>query len=269
MPFEEAARNTGHSVPAAAGRSVMAQPKRRSYALLLSAGVLAGLTGISLLRMQDPKEQEGAGVPRRARLNAPAARSASKAPATLETIQAPLASAEASGTSTPVPAMGPPPLAQAAESEPGAAPSAPGGGAPAATENAAPPGVIDDPDSLTTMEPLTVVELAPGKSVEIEARTRLSLRLRQEARERRAAGPRRSENPRGAGRTGARSERDPEREASASPVAGRKSRAPERAPSKAGSGNAEGDTARETPAPRASSELMNPWPSPVVGPAKE
>jgi len=111
------------------------------------------------------------------------------------------------------------------------------------------------------MEPLTVVELAPGKSVEIEARTRLSLRLTKEGRAgetgvQRSA--RKGPKGKGAARTNADSERDGGK-ASARNAGGIKARA-----SKAGSSKGGGKAERDAEA-RAPSELMNPWPSPVVG----
>jgi hypothetical protein len=265
VSFEEEARNTGNSVPAAPGRSVMAQPKRRSFALFFSALGLATLTGVSLLRMQGPEEPQGAGSARSARGPAMPASEPGAAVA-VETLQAPLATATASLASTAGPAIGPAPTAPAAGADPkGAPPATASDPAAASATSAATPsteaasavdGEIEDTGQLT-MEPLTVVELAPGKSVEIEARTRLSLRLTKDGR---AAEPgvqrstRKGAKAKGAARTNAASQRDSAGKASAS---------------KGGSGKAGGGKRERAVEARAPSELMNPWPSPVIGPAKE
>jgi hypothetical protein len=128
-------------------------------------------------------------------------------------------------------------------------------------------GEVEDSGQLT-MEPLTVVELAPGKSVEIEARTRLSLRLTKEGRagemgaQRSAA--RKGAKAKGAARANADSERDGS-QASSSNAAGSKAAGSKARANKAGSGKGGGKTERAAEG-RAPSELMNPWPSPVVGP---
>jgi serine/threonine protein kinase len=277
VPFEEeAARNTGNSVPAAPGRSVMAQPKRRSFALFFSALGLATLTGVSLLRMQGPEEQQGAGGARSARGPAMPA-SEPGAAAAVDTLQAPLATATASLASTPGPAIGPPPPAPAPASDT-TSPTLPATSSTTEAAIAPADGEIEDTGQITTMEPLTVVELAPGKSVEIEARTRLSLRLTKEGHSVEPGAQRSSarKGAKGKGSAGANgaSERDGAGKASASNAGGEKAPPGKAGSSKGGSGkggSGKGGAGKRERAveARAPSELMNPWPSPVIGPAKE
>jgi hypothetical protein len=119
------------------------------------------------------------------------------------------------------------------------------------------------------MEPLTVVELAPGKSVEIEARTRLSLRLKKE-RPTPAAGTQRSSarkgtKANGAARTSGAAVPDGGSKVARAKIAREKGAGGKGGSGKAGSGKgAASKTARASEA-RAPSELMNPWPSPVGG----
>jgi serine/threonine protein kinase len=270
VPFEEGARNTGNSVPAAPGRSVMAQPKRRSFALFFSALGLATLTGVSLLRMQEPEEMHSSGAARSARGPAALPPGESGAMAGVDALREPLATATASLASTPGPAIGPAPAAPAVGADAKGAAALPTSDTAASSPtssttdgaSALADDELGDTDQVTTMEPLTVVELAPGKSVEIEARTRLSLRLTKEGSatqtgvQRSAA--RKGAKAKGVARANADSERDGGK-ASASNAAGSKAR-----PSKAASGKGGGKTERAAET-RAPSELMNPWPSPVVG----
>jgi hypothetical protein len=247
--------------------------------LLLSAGVLAGLTGISLLRMQGPEELQAAGAQRTVRARGPAALPAAvPEPGSLETVQAPLATTPASLPSTPAPPPATPPAASGSGVDGNrATPPVDGNGEPSSAAGSsaqapsAPAGEVDDSGSLTTMEPLTVVELAPGKSVEIEARTRLSLRLKKEAR---AASAPEHVKASGAELTKAGSEQDTTQRAGASKAKASKAGASKTAAGKSraakgGSGKAGSSKTERAPEARAPSELMNPWPSPVIGPAKE
>jgi eukaryotic-like serine/threonine-protein kinase len=198
--LDDAARSS--SVPAAAGRSVRAEPRAPRFGLLLSAAGMAVLTGLSLWRIQRPDELHAGHAPAAAPLEPPAATA----------IEPPAA------TAIEPPATTPPPPAPPAAPTPALTPG------PQATSHPA-----DD-----QTEPLTVVELVPGKSVEIEARTRLSLRLSPEAR-------------------------TPARVAS-TPRPARKAR---RAPRPAAT--ASQPTKPEPPPaePPPSNGLMNPWPAPT------
>jgi serine/threonine protein kinase len=240
----EAAPLSGSSVPAAAGRSVSVPARTRGASLVLAAVGMLALTGISLLRMRGPEELHGAG--------APTALAAPELPMPAEPAQAPepANASEPTGTPTPSSAHAPTtaPVGGAASgsttpgSSAGAAqalvPAAPFSSGGAAAEPAliqGPPGNVTQ--AATSAEPLTAVELTPGKSVEIEARTRLSLRLipgvSAEVVVPARAAKRRPYPKSGKARAGAAAK-------------------PERAP--------------DAPPP---TELMNPWPTPAIGPAKD
>jgi serine/threonine protein kinase len=221
-------RSSGTSLPAA-GRSLIAQPRPRAAGLVLSLLGVLTLAGISLWRLQAPDERHAA---RSARAEAPAellpAPPARGLPAPAADSHA-ASSASAPSTSTlDADASGqasPPGQAPAGEAPP--AEAAPASQAPR-SEQAPPPGEAGAPG-----EPLSIVELTDGKSVEIEARTRLSLRLSREPEPTEPAlrpSPRRTRKP--AAGAHAKERTEP---------------APERAPS----------------------ELMNPWPTPAIGPARE
>jgi serine/threonine protein kinase len=240
--------SSGGSVPAAAGRSVSAPPRTRGAWLVASALIVLTLIGVSLVRMHDTQELHGAGAPEAAVPLAPPPDSLDPRLAS----PAPAPSPPASSLPAPSPGQQLPgqelnaPLASATPPPNGAGLSPPAVDlAPAvAREHAA-----DSPASLSTpmpvgpgtpvnsAEPLTVVELAPGKSVEIEARTRLSLRLTKDTQTSASAGPAR--------------------------------RAP--SPSRRSSAAQRTNTAKteRAPDPRPESGLMNPWPTPAIGPAKE
>ncbi|HTV18222.1 MAG TPA: protein kinase [Polyangiaceae bacterium] len=280
---DDVGRSSGGSVPAAPGRSVLAQPKRRSFGLLLSALGLALLTGISLIRMQGAEELHvAAGSARRVRVPQQEAPANVSPKAVLETVKAPLATETASLASTPGPSLEPalatpdpsgaaPSVSTTPGSDPAATSAPPttpaasdtGGAAPAPTAAEAP---LDstDPDAmngpLTTMEPLTVFELAPGKSVEIEARTRLSLRVAKEGHA--------EEEARGAsGRTSATKAKSKARATASDDggAAASKSAASKKsgkAAANQGSSGKDGKHKTERGEARAPNDLMNPWPSP-------
>jgi len=285
---DDTARGTGHSVPAAPSRSVMNLPRRRSLGLLLPALCLAVLTGISVFRMQGDEELLGARGPRAGARAATSAKPGATA-AMLDTVKAPLAAAASPGSMpaatsevTPAAVAGAPAssdanaarVAPASITTPGTAPS----DSPAS--DATPEPVADD-EPLTTMEPLTV-ELAPGKSLEIEARTRLSLRLTKEARA--AAANAKKSAARKAAKENATDGEAPTRASGAPPAEGKDGAPKGRSKSdrskartqkvsgtsgagkagagKAGGGKSSGGKSDRGGEARAPSELMNPWPSP-------
>jgi hypothetical protein len=228
-PHLDARRGSGNSLPAAADRSVVAPPRSRGLSLVLSALALSAL-GISLWRMQSPEPLGGAGTPRAAATSFERLSEAPTLPSTRA--QAPAASPSSSQPATDE------------AGTPAPAPGSHGAGSGGATPSALPPGAAAEPlapgqptsgvPAVGGSAPLTVVELAPGKSVEIEARTRLSLRLTRDAEAKRRA-------------------------PSAAAPAPRKS----------------SDAARSAPQPerpsdgREPSGLMNPWPTPAIGPAHQ
>lgn len=278
--LSDAPRSTGQSVPAALGRSVVVPPRRRNLGLLLTALVLATLTGVSLLRLQRPHETPGDGEPRSAlELPPPASNTGAPVP---DSVKAPLAPAPAGPERPASPTLG------AAEGTPAAAAAATAGagsGTPPSSAGAASPsssgagssgtptepggsGGAADTGALAAMEPLTVVQLAPGKSVEIEARTRLSLWLTNEAPATSNVGAERT-----AARQALKARRASGANDGAAPAgrrgAGKKVRSQKAAEGKAaGDDKAAGEAERDANT-RAPSELMNPWPAPVIGPAKE
>jgi hypothetical protein len=217
-PREAGFRSSGTSLPPA-GRSVMVQPRSRAAGLMLALlGVLA-LAGVSLWRLQAPDERHAA---RSAGAEAPAEL---LPPPSARDLPAPIAlDAESSSASALVSAKNAPPSGDAAppdEATP-AAEAAPSAEATPSSVEALAPG-----------KPVSIVELTDGKRVEIEARTRRSLRL----------------------------SRDPP----ATVPAPRSS--PRRARKAAAGAHAKERT--EHASERAPSELMNPWPTPAIGPARD
>jgi serine/threonine protein kinase len=242
-PWRRSLGSSGGSVPAAAGRSVSAPPHTRGAWLLVSALTVLTLIGVSLLRMQGAEESSGAreaaaplAQPRdsfASRLDSPEL--ASPAPAT--------SAAGPSGSASPAHEASPGSLASPSPAPPDDTTLSPPPVDPASaivherTPNAGASPTPTPVPPINSLEPLTVVELAPGKSVEIEARTRLSLRLTKDAET--------ASTTRAAPRAPSRS-RKPSLAQRASPA----------------------KTERAADA-RQTSGLMNPWPTPAIGPAKE
>jgi serine/threonine-protein kinase len=208
-PHEVGFRSSGTSLPPA-GRSVMVQPRSRAAGLMLALLGVMALAGVSVWRLQAPDElhaARSAGAPGPAELLPPPRDL--PAPSALD--------AESSSVSALPPATDALPSGDAAPS----AEAAPSADAPPAAE------------ALASGRPVSVVELTDGKSVEIEARTRLSLRL---SREPQATVPAVRSSPRRARKAAA---------------------------------GAPGKERTEHPPERAPSELMNPWPTPAIGPGRE
>jgi serine/threonine protein kinase len=152
------------SVPAAPGRSLMAQPKRSPARWIFLGASVLGLSLASLWRMSTLGGNDAV------------------------SLAAPAAALPPVDDALPMPAA--PPNTLAALNSPEPASNAPGQPLPSAPQAAdsAPPELSPLPIAPATPQPQrenlgtlpTIVELAPGKSVEIEARTRLSLRLDSE-----------------------------------------------------------------------------------------
>lgn len=207
---EDTARSS--RVPSAGSR-VRAESRTRHLGLLLSAAGMAVLTGLSLWRVRQPDELHAGNMATGATPLSPSSAAPASAPGSATAIEATRSS-----------------LTPAVSPTPATAPAA-----PAITQG--PPGTSFE-DNGVPVDPLTVVELTPGKSVEIEARTRLSVRLQPRAR---AASRGTSTAP--------RARRSP-----------RKARAV---------GIASHSAQAEPPAQLPESNgLINPWPAPAIGPAK-
>jgi serine/threonine-protein kinase len=223
------------SVPAAPGQSLMA-PTRPVRHMYLAAGV--GL--LSLLSFWRINEGLGDGT----------------------------------GASGPLPrgsAAAAPPASEAtppAAMPPGGAPPAPQAEASSTGTGAPPPGGAPT-GAAAPQRAQTVVELEPGKSVEIEARTKLSLRLEQDenAPATHAAVTSKPEATRSEATkpeaTSAKPEAGAEpaaQNAAAKPVRKPKPRPKPAVVKEAEAEKAPAPAAVAPPPPRPSSELMNPWP---------
>jgi len=165
----ETTRAAGPSLPAAAGRTLAPPPRRRDLELALGAAIVLGISLLSVWRMRSP---ESSGDERGAELRAPS--SAAQSPG--ERPPPP----SSTGALEPAPAWPAAPPAHEPEARPHRAEVPPGRLSEGPASPASPPAAPAPSDD--GMAPVTIVELAPGKSVEIEARTRLSLRLAQESR---------------------------------------------------------------------------------------
>jgi serine/threonine protein kinase len=153
-PPRETTPVSGPALPAAVGRTLPAPPGRRDLGLALLAVVVLGVSLLSVWRMGIPESR--------------AARGRSGAPDT------------GFGSASGQRSSGSERLTRALEPAP-ASPNLGQGGLPPppAADHTQPSGSAA---AAPSQETVTVVELAPGKSVEIEARTRLSLRLAEESR---------------------------------------------------------------------------------------
>jgi eukaryotic-like serine/threonine-protein kinase len=160
-PPRETTRAAGPSLPAAAGRTLPAPPRRRDLGLALLAVVVLGVSLLSVWRMRAPESRAARG-----RVGSP------------ETGFASAPEPQQSGSERLTRALEPAPVWPPPRQAPGASGLPP----PPASDPGEPPGAASPSPEPSSKETVTVVELAPGKSVEIEARTRLSLRLAEESR---------------------------------------------------------------------------------------
>jgi serine/threonine protein kinase len=178
-PPRETTRTAGSSLPAAVGQSRTAAPGRRDLGLAFFSVIVLGISMLSVWRMRSPEPSiQTAHV--RAAPAPPHAASGSVPERTPPSSSSPARSlernAERSAARKPLW-----PASPAAASAPGQSP-APPRMPPALSSGTTSAASAATAAELASQEPLTVVQLAPGKSVEIETRTRLSLRLSDETR---------------------------------------------------------------------------------------
>jgi hypothetical protein len=232
----------GQSSLPAAGRSIITARERRSTGLAIGGSVLLLALFVSLWRMGGDGSAGVTGVARLAPRQDPGA----------PTLTATLV--DASSEMTPLPLLPEP-------TPPGAAPAGPL--APPAPATTATSAALPTAALLGEGAPLAkgespaapaVVELLPGKSVEIEARTRLSLRVAKDNALYTSATPSAGGSRRGS-TLRARDEAKAARGGSGSNAS---TGAAPSAPTAAGNGTGGGAA---TDAAKMNKELMNPWPS--------